>query len=40
MRAVRAGKAAPTAAADNLRSLEMVFGAVESAQRGRPMALA
>jgi predicted dehydrogenase len=40
MRAVRAGEAAPTAAADNLRSLEMVFGAVESAQLGRPVALA
>jgi predicted dehydrogenase len=40
MRAVRAGEPAPTAAADNLRSLEMVFGAVESAQRGQPVALA
>jgi predicted dehydrogenase len=39
MRAVRAGEAAPTAAADNLRSLEMVFGAVESAERERPVAL-
>jgi predicted dehydrogenase len=40
MRAVRAGEAAPTAAADNLRSLEMVFAAVESAQSERPVALA
>jgi predicted dehydrogenase len=39
MRAVRAGEAAPTAAADNLRSLEMVFGAVESAEEERPVEL-
>jgi predicted dehydrogenase len=39
IRAVRAGVAAPTAAADNLRSLEMVFAAVESARCERPVVL-
>ena len=38
-RALRAGVPAPTTAADNLRSLEMVFGAVEAAERGREVAL-
>jgi predicted dehydrogenase len=39
MRALRAGEAAPTTAADNLRSLEMVFAAVESARQGREIPL-
>ncbi|HWM10880.1 MAG TPA: Gfo/Idh/MocA family oxidoreductase [Solirubrobacteraceae bacterium] len=39
MRALRAGEAAPTTAADNLRSLEMVFAAVESAHQGREIPL-
>jgi predicted dehydrogenase len=40
MRALRAGEAAPTTAADNLRSLEMVFAAVESARQGREIPFA
>jgi predicted dehydrogenase len=39
MRAVRAGEPAPTTAADNLRSLEMVLGAVEAAELGREVEL-
>jgi predicted dehydrogenase len=37
--AVGAGRAAPTTAVDNLRSLEMVFAATESADAGRPVAV-
>ena len=37
--AVRAGRPAPTTAADNLRSLEMVFGAVEATRRADGVAL-
>jgi predicted dehydrogenase len=37
--AVRAGRPAPTTAADNLRSLEMVFAAVEAAGSGREVAI-
>jgi predicted dehydrogenase len=37
--AVRAGRAAPTTAVDNLRSLEMVFAATESADTGRAVAI-
>jgi predicted dehydrogenase len=37
--AVRAGRPAPTTAADNLRSLEMVFAAVEAAACGRDVAV-
>jgi predicted dehydrogenase len=40
MRAVRAGEPAPTTAADNLRTLEMVLGAVEAADGGRRLELA
>jgi predicted dehydrogenase len=39
MRAVRAGEPAPTTAADNLRSLEMVLGAVEAAEQRRELQL-
>ena len=39
MRAVRAGEPAPTTAADNLRSLEMVFAAVDSAESGGEVTL-
>jgi predicted dehydrogenase len=39
MRAVRAGEPAPTTAADNLRSLEMVLSAVEAADLGREVQL-
>jgi predicted dehydrogenase len=39
IRAVRAGEPAPTTAADNLRSLEMVLGAVEAADSGREVEL-
>jgi predicted dehydrogenase len=37
--AVQAGRPAPTTARDNLRSIQMVFAAVESATRGAPVTL-
>jgi predicted dehydrogenase len=39
MAAVRDGRPAPTTAADNLRSLEMVFAAVDAAGSGREVAI-
>jgi predicted dehydrogenase len=39
LEALGAGRAAPTTAVDNLRSLEMVFAATESADTGRPVAI-